>query len=393
MMPGQLQVKLAGTGLTTVLGRGKAANLAGLLTAKPRYQSHELRQFAEPVRAPYLKIDLWQAAASAEQRLHLILDASINEALQDARLGADDIAQMPVFIGSSSYGIAIAEELYENSLASLPPEEISQALPIPLDGFLQVSERLQQQHGFYGADFPYNTACTSSANAILAASQSIRSGNSRHALVVGIETFNVTTLSGFAGMQLLASDAMRPFDRRREGLVLGEGCAALLFSGTQQNHGLTVQGGASQCDTYSISASNPDGTAIAEVMRLALSEAGIDASAITAIKAHGTASPLNDNGEAAALRQVFTQLAPVFCLKPYVGHTLGACGAIELALLATALRGDIIPASAGFAEPDPELNISPISKAVPAEPGFYLLNFFGFGGNNSAIIVQHNSAP
>lgn len=382
-------VKLGGVGLSTALGSGKAANLAGLLAAKPQYQQQQLTQFNAPLYGAYLKVDGSEQAANAEQRMHRLLDASIAEALDVAELEAEDVARMPVFIGSSSYGIAIAEELYQNCLAELPPEDARNALPIPLDGFTQISERLQSQHGFYGADFPYNTACTSSANAILAASQAIRSGYSRHALVIGIESFNVTTLSGFAGMQLLASDVMRPFDRRRNGLVLGEGCAALLLHATDEVSGLSIRAGATQCDTYSISASNPDGTSIAAVMRAALVEADINASEIIAIKAHGTASPLNDNGEAAAMHQVFATLPPVLCIKPYVGHTLGACGAIELALLATALEADIMPASAGFSEPDPELGISPITSAQPAGAGFYMLNFFGFGGNNSSLVVQH----
>ncbi len=382
-------VKLGGVGLTTALGSGKAANLAGLLAAKAQYQQQRLAQFNQPLHGAYLKIQSADTAATAEQRMHRLLDASITEALDNAELEAEEVAQMPVFIGSSSYGIAIAEELYQNSLQDLPPQSARHALPIPLDGFTQISEHLQRRHGFFGADFPYNTACTSSANAILAAHQAIRSGYSRYALVVGIESFNVTTLSGFAGMQLLASDVMRPFDRRRNGLVLGEGCAALLLHGASDDNGLSVCAGATQCDTYSISASNPDGSSIAAVMRAALTEAGIGAGEIAAIKAHGTASPLNDNGEAAAMHQVFDKLPPVVCIKPYVGHTLGACGAIELALLATALEAGVMPASAGFSEPDPELNVSPITTVQSADAGFYMLNFFGFGGNNSSIVVQH----
>lgn len=388
-MPTPTYAKLGGVGLTTVLGNGKAANLAGLLKAKPQYQQQELTQFSESLQGSYLKIVLSQTAATAEQRMHSLLDASVSEALEEAELDAEDIEQVPVFIGSSSYAIAIAEELYQNSLAKCTPENAAHALPIPLDGFSQISERLQSEHGFYGADFPYNTACTASANAIMAASQAIRCGHSRHALVVGMETFNVTTVSGFAGMQLLANDVMRPFDRRRNGLVLGEGCAALLFHAASDDPGLSVCGAASQCDTHSISASNPDGTSIAAVMRAALADAGITADSVAAIKAHGTASPLNDNGEAAALHQVFQEIPPVFCIKPYVGHTLGACGAIELALLSTTLQANVIPASAGFSDMDPELNISPITEARPADAGFYMLNFFGFGGNNSSIIVRH----
>ncbi|WP_018404014.1 beta-ketoacyl synthase N-terminal-like domain-containing protein [Marinobacter gelidimuriae] len=232
--------------------------------------------------------------------------------------------------------------------------------------------------------------CTATANAILSAAAAIRTGVSDHALVVGLETRNDTTLAGFHGMQLLAQKNMRPFDRQRDGLVLGEGCGVMLLSKCESDDpGVLLQGGASNCDTFSISASNPDGSTIAAVMADALDRSGIAPSDIQAIKAHGTATPLNDVGEAAGMRRAFDNVPPFFSLKAALGHTLGSCGVMETLLVAAALPEGRLPASAGFSEPDPGLGVVPMSKLLAVGPGHYLLNFFGFGGNNSSLIIRY----
>jgi 3-oxoacyl-[acyl-carrier-protein] synthase-1 len=292
---------------------------------------------------------------------------------------------MPIFIGSSSYGIGIGEAIYAQALRQTPDT----AYPLPLDGFTQISRHLRDQHRLNGPDYAFNTACTSSANAILSAAQSLTQKRHPYALVIGVETFNATTLAGFHGMQLLSHEMMRPFDQRRSGLVLGEGCSALLFQLDETDaSGISIRAGASQCDTYSISASNPDGSAIADVMRAAMHQARIDPHNIVAIKAHGTASPLNDDGEVAGMRRVFENVPPFFSLKSYIGHTLGGCGAIETALVAAAITSKQIPKSAGFETSDPDLAITPMIEPMSAPEGDYMLNFFGFGGNNCSIILQ-----
>jgi 3-oxoacyl-[acyl-carrier-protein] synthase-1 len=160
------------------------------------------------------------------------------------------------------------------------------------------------------------------------------------------------------------------------------------LSATPWAPGVYIRGGASRCDNYSISASNPDGSAIAEVMQSALSDCGLSRQDITAVKAHGTASPLNDDGEAAGLKRIFDQLPPLFALKPIVGHTLGACGVVETALVALALRRGFIPASAGFEQYDSALGITPLGAPLAMGAGHLMLNYFGFGGNNNALILE-----
>lgn len=381
----KVPVRIVASGLVSALGNGKCSNLTALFrdtAAAPGRLS--LKLLEEPVDIPYHAVS--GAPEAAENRLHWLLDQAINELLTEHPLAREQRATIPVFIGSSCWGISIAEEEYRQQCHDNPDT----AIPMPLDGLSQISRYLQKQFGFHGADFALNTACTATANAILSAAAAIGAGVSDHALVVGLEVRNDTTLAGFHGMQLLAQDNMRPFDRQRDGLVLGEGCGAMLLSKCESHDsGVLILGGASNCDTFSISASNPDGSTIAAVMADAMGRSGLAPSDIQAIKAHGTATPLNDDGEAAGMRCVFDTVPPFFSLKAALGHTLGSCGVMETLLVAAALPRGRLPASAGFSEPDPSLGVAPISQPLLVGPGNYLLNFFGFGGNNSSLIIRY----
>jgi len=385
---GLRRARIGGLGLVTALGAGVSANIAGFMQREPVRERHTLKMRGEAVDVPYRSCN-----AAPNEGFFGPVGRAVEQALSQAQIETTQRRTMPLFIGSSSYAIGESERRYAAALAhddSVGAGEAGgAALPVPLPGFGQVSRYLRDECSLYGPDFLFNTACTASANALLAAADWIVSGRSDRALVVGVELRNVTTISGFAGMQLLAADVMRPFDARRDGLVLGEGCGAIVLrAASPGDGGVFVAGGASSCDTFSISTSNPDGTRIAAVMRDGLSRAGVAAADILAIKAHGTASPLNDDAEAAGMVQAFSQLPPFFGLKSHVGHTLGACGAIETALVAGALQAGALPPSAGFGEFDERLDVRPLSESMAVVDGHYMLNFFGFGGNNASVILE-----
>lgn len=386
-MAGPYQTGIAACGVTSHLGIGLEAHCRALRDGASASQLRSLQEFAEVMALDTNYLTVPDSPDDPLAHLHFLIDQAIDDLLLNHALSESERATMPVFLGSSCWGIGVAEALYEEALANN-----DNPIPLPLDGFFQISSHLHTRWGFTGPDFAFNTACTSSANALLSAAQGINAGLYEQALVLGVEAYNLTTSAGFAAMQLLSPDEMRPFDVKRNGLVLGEGCAALLLKKDTAN-ALSVHlcGGATACDTYSISASNPDGSEIAAVIEGALDNAGIASSQLQAIKAHGTASPLNDVAEAAAMRAVFgEQLPPFFCLKPAIGHTLGACGALEVALLAGFLDRATLPASSGFYQSDPELKgIAPQREALSASPGYYMANFFGFGGNNSALVLHY----
>lgn len=313
-----------------------------------------------------------------------------------AGLQEQQLERMPIFLGSSSFNIDQAEQSFGYNLLS-----DENALPLPVAGYLKMANAITQYYpSLNGQYFTFNTACSSAANCILQAKRYIETGKCTRALVLSFEKFNQTTSTGFFGMQLLCEDVMRPFDARRNGLVLGDGCGVLILEASEAKTGISVKGGASSCDIHSISASNPDGSAIASVLSNALDNAGISAMDVSAIKAHGTASPLNDDGEAEGMKKVFRaqdgknckeNLPAFFCLKPYIGHTLGACGAIETILTVEALKQGFIPASPGFEQEDPSLQVSPTRSAqATGSKGHYMLNYFGFGGNNCSIILEQS---
>ena len=377
--------KLTGIGVVSSLGVGKQENLRGIFQDKNIYRSKQLQGFEESITIPYMTIKSGtEDEKDNSAHFRWVLDKAIEQAFAGKKINQELRNTMPIFIGSSCDGIGFAETQYQQDLATT-----DNAIPLLLDGFTQISKHLHKQHNLLGQDYAFNTACTASANALLSACNSIKTGQHEYALVIGMETFNITTSLGFYGMQLLADDVMRPFDKNRNGLTLGEGCSVLLLQAAQAEiPGLTLCGGASHCDTYSISASNPDGSMIAEVMQEALDKCDVRRSDIKAIKAHGTASPLNDTGEAAGMGKVFKSLPPFFSLKSYIGHTLGACGAIETALVAASLEQGKIPASGGFKIADDTLGAVPLTQTQEIGNGYFMLNFFGFGGNNCSLIIH-----
>ncbi|EQD81029.1 Beta-ketoacyl synthase, partial [mine drainage metagenome] len=151
------------------------------------------------------------------------------------------------------------------------------------------------------------------------------------------ELINRTSLAGFSGLQILAQ-TIQPFDQLRQGIVLGEGVGAIVLSAeTDSVNHVRVLGGANNCDTWSMTTANTNGHSAAAVMIQALKQARIRPRQICCIKAHGTATRTGDMAEACGLRQVFENLPPVTVLKPYLGHTLGACCVNELVLFASAL--------------------------------------------------------
>ena len=219
----------------------------------------------------------------------------------------------------------------------------------------------------------------------------IELGWHQHALVLGVEIANLATVAGFGSLQLIASE-LKPFDKNRQGIVLGEGIGAVVLSAAKDNQsGLYIRGGGTNIDTYRVTMSNPDGVVTATLTNDVLRRASVRVEDVAGIKAHGTGSPMNDSGEAAVVNRVFVNPPPVCALKSYLGHTLGACGVNELVLLGAALQSGIFPATPGFEEVDPALNLTPTREATPARDGHYLLNYFGFGGHNTVLLAEHRS--
>ncbi len=291
-----------------------------------------------------------------------------------------------LLLGTSSGDVGLHEQLYREELSTEACGG-AKAIPVREASYGCAAQRLAVTLGIAGPCYTLTTACSAAANALLLATQLIEAGRVRHALVLGTETKNLVSLLGFHGLMLTAKNGYKPFDAQRDGIVLGEALgAAVLSTEPRGASAWQILGGASLCDSAHPTSSSPQG--IAGVIAAALANAGVSASQIVAIKAHGTGTPSNDEAEAKGLMQVFaTAMPPFTSLKSSLGHTLGACGVVETLTLLRAIECGGLPATAGFAEADPALGgMVPVQHCTPLPRGPVLLNYFGFGGNNCALV-------
>lgn len=375
-----LPVGIRGVGLSCALGLDADACVTRLLAAERLPDTLQLDGFAEPVELKYFRIPDGEPLFDP-RRFERTIPRVVEAALAESGLGAAERRTLPVFLGSSCFSIGYSESRYAAALAAAEVD----AFPMPHCGYGDLAELARCAAGSAGPMFIYNTACTSAANALLGAARALALGRHAHALVVGAELANRTTLAGFSGMQLLA-ERLRPFAAERSGMVLGEGVGAVLLSAQPREGEYLLHGGANNCDSHSVTTADPGGASVAAVLRRALDITGTRE--VRGIRAHGTASGSGDMAEASGLRQVFPAVPPLSALKPYLGHTLGACGVNELVLYRGALRRGCLPVLRDAGTPDPELGVQALSQPQPAVPGRYLMNHLGFGGNNTVLVLE-----
>ncbi len=314
------------------------------------------------------------------------METAAHEALAGTNLTAAELADTALLLGASSFLFA-GEADYRLNLAATG---IAAMPPIPPPG--QVALGLAERLGMKGPVLTLNTACSSSANAMLIAASLLQRGEARRALVLGVEGLSAGALTGFYSMMLLDPEGCQPFDTRRSGMQIGEAVGAVLLEvdNDDARTGDTLLGGANLCDTHHMTSATPDGSAMRSVMEMALANAGLETADIAVIKAHGTGSSDNDTAESAAMRTLFADRLPPFTgIKRYLGHTLGACGTVELAAFLGCLRAGFVPPTLGCTRPDPALHIAPLIEPLLAARGPVMLNFFGFGGNYASLIVNH----
>lgn len=240
-----------------------------------------------------------------------------------------------------------------------------------------------------------STACSAALNAIILGKRLIESGQYDIVVAGGMESLTRFHLNGFKSLMILDEHPCRPFDADRHGLNLGEGAAFIVIE--TEEHALrrgvsplaVIEGAANACDAYHQTASSPNGEGAYRAITEALCEATLQPDDIDYVNAHGTATPDNDVAESAALRRVFgDKMPPVSSTKSFTGHTTSASGAIEAVFSILALRHQFIPANLGWQHPD-ENCITPYLPDKTDRPALrhVLCNAFGFGGNDSSIVL------
>lgn len=263
------------------------------------------------------------------------------------------------------------------------------------------------QYGFKGMNYCTVSACASSTHALVNATDYIRLGKADVLITGGSEAaITKTGIGGFSSMKALSQrnddpkKASRPFDKGRDGFVLGEGSATLILESLdhaldrEANILAEIKGGGMSADAYHITAPHPEGIGAINVMRTALEDAGLAAEDIDYINVHGTSTPLGDIAEIKAIQEVFKDHAyklNISSTKSMTGHLLGAAGAMETVVGIASIRDGFIPPTINHETADPEIdeNINLTLNEVQEKPVRTVLsNTFGFGGHNSSVIIQ-----
>ena len=314
-------------------------------------------------------------AAKTGESLSERLDRLLTETLGAPPQTLDDCL---LIVASTSLDISELEALTTERQGFCPDDSTSLDL---------LAHQLRQRWGFAAA-FTLNTACTSAANGLLYGVRLINAGQYARTLVLSFETPSAIAMQGFGALMLTSpSGQYRPFHPERDGLLLGEAYTAVLLSHEPGDAPLArLLGGFSACDTSSLTTTREDGSHIHWVMQQALNSAGCSAAQINLVKLHGTATSANDEAESNGMRRLYSEQMPALSLlKPWLGHTLGACGLSESLLLLKTLQLGALPAVDYASEALLPFSAEPQALAADS---LLLANFFGFGGNNASLVLQ-----
>jgi 3-oxoacyl-[acyl-carrier-protein] synthase II len=335
--------------------------------------------------------------------------AAADFALADSglKIDAGNNEMVGVYVGSGIGGFATIERehtiLMERGPSRISPFFIPAAIVNLASGWISI------RSGAKGPNSATCTACTTSAHAIGDSFRLIQRGDA-DAMIAGGSEAAITPLGtgGFCSMRALSQRnddpqrASRPFDKDRDGFVIGEGSGVVILEELEAARGrgakiyCEIVGYGMSSDAHHISAPCEDGDGAYRVMNKAIKDARIEPSAIGYINVHGTSTPQGDKVEVIAIKRVFGDRArrlPVSSTKSMTGHLLGAAGGLEAGITALALRDQILPPTINYTSPDPECDLDIIpNEARPAKLEYALSNSFGFGGTNGALIFKRFEA-
>lgn len=334
--------------------------------------------------------------------------ASADMAIEHSKLDLEQVdkARAGVVLGSGMGGMHTFEAQHK-ILLNKGAKRVSPFF-IPMQIINMASGHLSIRYGLQGANFAVSTACATGAHAVGEALRWIQR-NEMDIMIAGGSEATITELAvaGFANMKALSTHnddptrASRPFDKTRNGFVIGEGGGVLILESLE--HALArnatiyaeIVGYATTGDGYHITSPDPEGKGVSNCMRNAINDAGVGPGEISYINAHGTSTPFNDKFETRAIKNVFNSYADNLAIsstKSMVGHCLGASGAIELIITALAVKNDIAPPTINYAIPDPDCDLDYVpNEARNMTINMAISNSFGFGGTNASIVLKKYS--
>lgn len=382
---------------TTSLGRGLDALLAGL---------RQGRSGLQPCTFESVRLDTWigEVAAVDGEKLPKSLARydCRNNRLAQLGLEADGFAErvreaisrygksrVGVFLGTSTAGILQAELAYRRR------DPVSGALPDDFiyrttHNFFSLAEFTRDYFALEGPALGVSTACSSSAKVFAVAARQLASGLIDAAIVGGVDSLCLTTLYGFASLQLTSPTPCRPYDIARNGISVGEGAAFALLERAPENPApgaILLLGTGESSDAYHMSSPHPEGLGAQMAMAAALRSAELAPADIDYLNLHGTATPANDAAEGKAVAALFGDRVPCSSTKGATGHTLGAAGAVEAIVCALALNHDLLPGSPNTENLDPAIPLQYLLQSRPGKVRHALSNSFGFGGSNCSLVL------
>jgi 3-oxoacyl-[acyl-carrier-protein] synthase II len=419
------RVAITGVGLVTPLGNDVPTTWTSLLSGRSgvsRIEGFDASGFPVRIAAEVKAFDPVAAIGKRKllkftNRYHRFALAAATEALADAGVypTVSTASRWGCVVGSGMMGAEFAElEQCHREFArdgavdtSKLVEAASAADPIAFCRS-QVNAALSllvHIFGIQGYASTVHTACASGGQAVGTAMKLVRRGTADFVLAGGCDSMiNPVGLAGFCLLNALSPDndqperASRPFDRTRNGFVLGEGSGFLVLEEWEAAHRrgariyAELAGEGNSLSSYRITDSHPCGDGPVQAMRQALADADVAPEKVGYINAHGTSTPMNDRSECAAVRAIFgahTAKVAVSSTKSLTGHLIAAAGAVEAVICALAIRNSILPVNANLHERDPDCDLDFVSDAPRrCRLGVALSNSFGFGGSNNCLVLR-----
>jgi 3-oxoacyl-[acyl-carrier-protein] synthase II len=416
IMSGEIERKrvvITGIGTVTSYGDGVETFWDNLLAGKSgiaRVQSFDVTDYASQVGAECLEFDAATYMDPKEARRN---DRYTQFAVAGARLALKDADLDPATLEADRFGVLIGSgiggmmtiQTQSRRLFEMGPRKVS---PFMIPSLIAniASGVVAIEVGARGPNYGIVSACASGTHSIGEAYQMIRDGEAEVMLAGGSEAA-ITELgyAGFCSMKAMSTSyndapetASRPFDKGRDGFIMGEGTGVLVMETFEhaQARGATIYceiaGYSATCDAYHITSPDPEGKALGAAMTNVIKEAGITPQDVSYINAHGTSTPYNDKFETAAIKKALGDAAyelAVSSTKGMTGHLLGAAGGIESAVCALAIRDDKIPPTINYNDPDPDCDLDYVpNKMRDAEVNVAVCNNLGFGGHNATLLFK-----
>jgi len=407
------RVVITGIGTVTSYGDGVETFWDNLLAGKSgisRVESFDVTEYASQIGSECLHFKPGDYMDPKEARRN---DRYTQFAVAGARLALQDAGIDPENVDSDRFGVLIgsgiggmltiqtqSRRLYEMGPRKVSPFMIPSLIANIASGVVAI------EVGARGPNFGIVSACASGTHSIGEAYHMLRDGEADVMLAGGSEAA-ITELgyAGFCSMKAMSTSyndapeaASRPFDKGRDGFIMGEGSGVLVMETLEhaQARGATIYcelgGYSATCDAYHITSPDPEGKALGAAMTNAVKEAGVTAEDISYINAHGTSTPYNDKFETGAIKKAFGDAAhniAVSSTKGMTGHLLGAAGGIESAVCALSIRDGKIPPTINYNDPDPDCDLDYVpNKMREAEVNVAMCNNLGFGGHNATLLFK-----